>query len=86
MKKYAAKSKDTIPFTSNAVNDAIAALKNIISPNRSDNKKDTSAPRVNLTLPKEESSSLPRLRRLSRLAQNNAKKFHLQIYSRGTNV
>merc|ERR1712032_281244 len=93
----AVKSKDTIPFTSKAENDAMAALKNIIAPNRSDNKKDISAPRVNSTLPKEndetlpsvpqtEDAALPRVRRSSRLAQNNTNKRHLQIYSRGTNV
>merc|ERR1712032_1348114 len=75
----------------------VAALKNIIAPNRSDNKKDVSAPRVNSTLPKEndatlprvpqtEDAALPRVRRSSRLAQNNTNKRHLQIYSRGTNV
>ena len=93
----ALKSKDTIPFTSKAVNDAIIALKNIIAPNRSENKKDISAPRVNMMLPKQNDATLPRVpqtedaalsrvRRLSILAQKNANKCHLQIYSRGMNV
>ena len=61
MKKHAVKSKDTIPFTSKAENGAIAALKNIIAPNRSENKKDISAPRLNLMLPKENDATLPRV-------------------------
>jgi len=87
IKKYAVKSKDTIPFTSKAENDAMAALKNIIAPNRSENNKDVSAPRVNSTLPKEndatlprvpqtEDAALPRVRRSSRLVQNNVNKRH----------